>query len=57
MLKGGFLNRLFCGIIITTCAPVAQLNRVSVSEAEGHGFDSRRAQVVFKVDKEMLCDL
>lgn len=23
--------------------PVAQLNRVSVSEAEGHGFDSRQA--------------
>lgn len=31
--------------------PVAQLNRVSVSEAEGHGFDSRRAHFI-KIDKD-----
>ncbi len=27
----------------TCCAPVAQLDRVSASGAEGHGFESRRA--------------
>ena len=27
----------------TSCAPVAQLDRVSASGAEGHGFESRRA--------------
>lgn len=26
---------------------VAQLNRASVSEAEGHGFDSRQAYFIF----------
>lgn len=26
--------------------PVAQLNRVLVSEAKGHGFDSRQARIL-----------
>ncbi len=28
-------------------APVAQLDRVSASEAEGHGFKSRRARQIY----------
>ena len=32
-----------------TFAPVAQLDRVLVSEAKGRGFDSRRARQKFKV--------
>ena len=30
-------------------APVAQLDRVSVSEAEGRGFDSRRARQILQL--------
>ena len=32
-------------IINVSYVLVAQLNRASVSEAEGHGFDSRQAQI------------
>ena len=36
-------------------APVAQLDRVLVSEAKGRGFDSRRAhQYKFKVDTDLV---
>lgn len=34
-------------IMIEQFAPVAQLDRVSVSEAEGRGFDSRRARQIY----------
>ena len=32
-------------------APVAQLDRVLVSEAKGRGFDSRRARHTIKINK------
>ena len=34
---------LLFAIMPNSCAPVAQLDRVLVSEAKGRGFDSRRA--------------
>ncbi len=36
-------NRLMSHTSATNRAPVAQLDRVSASGAEGHGFESRRA--------------
>ena len=39
------------GLPVNYCftAPVAQLDRVSVSEAEGRGFDSRRARQILQL--------